>query len=764
MRITSKPGTTASLDPDVGLDNLGTSLDDSLVQIVTDFAEGCAKQHILVTGGFGTGKSRAVGVSAVAAAVGGARVARLEHGPIGISSFDDFMAAVNDAASGSEVRPAPGSGAASMSGSDGDSPLVIVAEGLDQLVRQMRAADRPALVALLTDENGPLVIGTAILGMLPEDFLQHFALFETAPVASPKDGVTIAIERASKRAVLPFSASEGLLRESRNVEDALLGSQAFWALVGDNLAASVQNPLSRADSELRSLMKAHFGGLLLRIAPSEQRVLLEIARAGAPRTVQEIAEAIDVRNQAAASALARLHADGWVVNIPAPARTDQRRSWYEIADPLLRLHLRPKGSGSVSDLIRSLVEVWQSVEVPSASLPHGDDLDRLSAEATERGESGEPEVARAWFQAALLQHAEEEGLRAKETLGMYWALAVWVGNSGERHRAQRMFAAAIQDLEALFGADSREAIEGRSHAAWNLLELGAYSEAQRYYAEVQQLAFQSGQSDLAALAMQGLGRALGEQGHPDQAVENLALAVELLQGTAQTGQDEQGDEWFTRVANARRGLAYWLARCGDLGQALATLHELLDDSRLGERDRQRTNFDRLSIVALMDRAKAVEEYVHLATTLDASGTDPEFARSARLAAFELAVDEWPGDPTKWPPQAVDGAPLETTVVKLLAEGTLDLQGIAKVLVQVSGAQARALAARLVGAPIALPMGLRAALARTAVPHLQRVAEQRLFSDLASALEGDPAGRANLPKEWSQLVSGMEGLDLTGADR
>lgn len=141
MRTISNPGPTAALDPDVGLDNLGTSLDDSLVQIVTGFVEGCAKQHILVTGGFGTGKSRAVGVSAVAAAVSGARVARLEHGPIGISSFDDFMAAVNDAASGSEVRPAPGSGAASISDSDGDSPLVIVAEGLDQLVRQMRAAD-----------------------------------------------------------------------------------------------------------------------------------------------------------------------------------------------------------------------------------------------------------------------------------------------------------------------------------------------------------------------------------------------------------------------------------------------------------------------------------------------------------------------------------------------------------------------------------------------------------------------------------------------
>ena len=40
MRITSNPGPTAALDPDVGLDNLGTSLDDSLVQIVTGLSFG----------------------------------------------------------------------------------------------------------------------------------------------------------------------------------------------------------------------------------------------------------------------------------------------------------------------------------------------------------------------------------------------------------------------------------------------------------------------------------------------------------------------------------------------------------------------------------------------------------------------------------------------------------------------------------------------------------------------------------------------------
>lgn len=681
------------------------SLDDRLVEIVTDFTEGRSRNHALVAGGFGTGKSRAVGVAAVAAAVSGARVARLEQGPIGISSFDDFLAAVNDAASGSEVRPAPGSSVASLAGGNGDPPLVIVVEGLDQLVRQMRAGDRPAFAELLAASGGPLVIGTAILGVLPDEFVPFFSLLRTVPVPTPADGVLIAIERARGQRVLPPSAGDALLRESRHIELALLGNQSFWSLAGAQLAAGARNPLIRAEGELRALMKAHFSALLLRVAPSEQRVLLEIARAGAPRTVQEIAEATDVRNQAAASAIARLHADGWVVHIPPPIGADRRRSWYEIADPLLRLHLRPQGAGSVSDLIRSLVDVWQTTDDVADQPATIDGLEALDIEAVRRGESGEPEVARAWFQEAVLSRVETAGLRAKETLDSYRALGVWTGNAGDRAGARRMLSTAIDDVDQLFGADSREAIEARIDAARNLVDLGALADAQRLYVEVRELALRTGAPERAAQATQELGRALGEQRLIDEAV--------------------------------------------------------LNDPTMSERDRHRAAFDRAGAVALVDRPRAVDEYQRLATDIDASGNDPELALAARLAAFGLAVDEWPSDPARWPVRAVDDGPLERAVVTLLENGGLDLQGVAKVLVQVTGIQVRALAPRLVAITSPLPSGQRAALARTIVPHLQRAAEQRLFSDLAAALEGDPSGEANLPDEWRHVVTAMRQIDRGG---
>lgn len=754
-----KSDMSAAGDSDDQRSSAEALVDDRLIRIVTDFIEGRSRNHAIVAGGFGTGKSRAIGIAAVAAAVSGARVARLEQGPVGISSFDDFLAAVNDAASGPDVQPALGSNVQSLSDVTGGSPLVIVMEGLDQLVRQIRAADRPAFSELLATPGGPLVVGTAILGVLPEEMALSFEVLQTAPVATPVNGVHIAVERALRQRVLAPSVGADLLRESKQIELAFLGNQSFWALVGGHLGAEAQNPLIRAEGALRALMKAHFSAVLLRVAPSEQRVLLEIARAGAPRTVQEIAEATDVRNQAAASALARLHADGWVVNIPAPPGADRRRSWYDIADPLLRVHLRPQGSGSVSDLIRSLVDVWQTTSGIDVPTPDIEDLAPNDVEAVRRGESGEPEVARAWFQETLLQRAETEGLRAKSTLDTYWALAVWIGNSGDRRRAQRMLSTAIHDLDEIFGSSSREAIEARSHAARNLVELGAFTEAQQRHAEALELALRANEKDLAAQARHDLGRALGEQGYVDQAVQHIAAAVQDLQDARRTDHGARSELWAERLRRARRGLAYWLARRGDVPQALAILEELLSDPTMSEYDRHRADLDRIDIIALVDRPRAVSDYQRLAIEIDASGIDTKLARSARSAAFGIAVEEWPGEPAKWPVRAIDSQSLETTVVKSVEDGGLDLHGLAKVLVQVSGSQVRALATRLVAAPRPLRMGQRAALARTIVPHLRRGAEQRLLSDLASALEGDPEGEANLPEEWRQVVVAMRELDL-----
>jgi hypothetical protein len=228
----SMPDRVPRVDAATSKSSQVASVDDAIVRIVTDFVECQRRSHAIVVGGLGTGKSRALGVAALAAGASGARVAWLEHGFVGISSFDDFLAAVDEAVSGAAFRPAPTSdakGSAPAFTALGDKiPLVIVMEGLDQLVRQLRANDRPALLDLLDDEHGPLLIGTAVLGSLSDEFVGRFTVLRTAQLFAPISGVLIAMERAAERRVLEPSAKQKLLNSAMSIAPTLTGNQMFW--------------------------------------------------------------------------------------------------------------------------------------------------------------------------------------------------------------------------------------------------------------------------------------------------------------------------------------------------------------------------------------------------------------------------------------------------------------------------------------------------------------------------------------------------------
>jgi len=149
-----------------------------MLDSVIDLTFGRPAQHVVVAGGFGSGKSYALGRATEVAAKGGLRVAALARGPLGISSYADFLVAVARA-----TRPRGRSRddvdlwrrELSDDGNDlnldelerralgapGDAGLVIVVESMDQLLHQVRSTDRPRLVDLLT--AGPsnlLVLGS----------------------------------------------------------------------------------------------------------------------------------------------------------------------------------------------------------------------------------------------------------------------------------------------------------------------------------------------------------------------------------------------------------------------------------------------------------------------------------------------------------------------------------------------------------------------------------------------------------------------------
>jgi len=353
---------------------------DALVEQVLAFALGQPARHTVIAGGFGAGKSYALGRAVQVAEKGELRVAALERGPLGISSYADFLVAVAKATTpGDHPRAEIDAWRRELADAEGDlnvaelerrvlregpgSGLVLVVESLDQLLHQVRSTDRPRLIDLLTTHSPRLLVlgsvhGTGLASERldvegpPTTLGDHVRFLQASYLPDIEAGAALALQVARALGAEDPKVSERLAKDAAALDPTIKSNWLFWSLIGRYLVVARSNPLRWAEEDLRNRAASHFDAMLLTLAPSEQRILLALAEAGGARTVGELADTIGVRNQAAATALGRLKTDDWVQEIDMPGESDKRRTWYDIADPLLRLHLLPAvvvGDGSAQN-------------------------------------------------------------------------------------------------------------------------------------------------------------------------------------------------------------------------------------------------------------------------------------------------------------------------------------------------------------------------------------------------------------------------------
>lgn len=354
---------------------------DQLFEAVLAFRLGRPTRHAVIAGGFGAGKSYALSRAAEVAREGELRVAVLERGPLGMSSYADFLVEVAKATQPAVLTRTEADGwrsellrkssdlderlratrvtekkrkeavAELVSRElreierrviDGSPGLVVVVESIDQLLHQLRATDRPRLVDLLTKARPNLLILGSVHGTgLADELGARVEFLQAAYLPTIEAGAALALQEARRLGADRPKITDRLKRAASALESTVKSNWLFWALVGRYLVVARCEPLRWAEQDLRSRAAGHFDAMLLTLAPSEQRILLALAEAGGPRTVGELADTIGVRNQAAATALGRLLTDDWVRVVEVPSEPDRRRTWYDIADPMLRLHLLP---------------------------------------------------------------------------------------------------------------------------------------------------------------------------------------------------------------------------------------------------------------------------------------------------------------------------------------------------------------------------------------------------------------------------------------
>lgn len=122
------------------------------------------------------------------------------------------------------------------------------------------------------------------------------------------------------------------------IHEAIGGMPRHWQLLGQSVDAGMLAAVTPAVEALLDRLVPHYQRQMAELPPGEQRLVVELARGDGPRTVSDLASAVGVSNQSAATALGRLTASHWVTS--AKNDVDRRSTWYDLPDPLLRRVLR----------------------------------------------------------------------------------------------------------------------------------------------------------------------------------------------------------------------------------------------------------------------------------------------------------------------------------------------------------------------------------------------------------------------------------------
>ncbi|MBX6749113.1 MAG: hypothetical protein IRY85_05480 [Micromonosporaceae bacterium] len=639
----------------------------------------------------------------------------------------------------------------------GSARLVVVIENLDAVVEQLQATDAADWDTLLSKRSGPLIVGSAarpVPGLVP---------LVLRPLSADEALRLVSEHLRDEPAVI----TPELDTEVTGYNELVQGNPRFWTLAAGHLAAGRADPLGLAFDEFLHQLDLHFTERLRSLAPGERRIVIELARAGRPLTVTELANLLGVTNQTAMSSIRRL-TDKWVKRVDAVPGTDKRLSWYDLRETLLRYHVQRPDRHSSTDLVRHVQQHWyrQAGRDGRGTVPTVDghllteSLDELHKRVEKVGTSGHPDTARRLARRLLVERATTNGLTNRATLHALMALGAWTGHIGDKRGGRTILTAALRDAEVLLGENATETLTLMLDLAWINIDLGNYEQAIAAYDAVIARAGQLGKKGLPIVlhARQDRARAIGENGDPAAAVAEF---TEVLAARSQHYPKAHRD-----LRTCRHGLAWWTGKAGDPAGAVSLFDAMVKDRRASvwEKFHYRAAAahmageaaERAAADGVLNPGEAVRRYLDLAEDIlrsDHAGSP--LARTARSDALKWALRAEPLDPNDLPITAVQAEDFAAMIGDALQAGRLSLADV--LALRPSRAQADALAEVLVFARQPRPPRWRIDSARELAPHMS-APKAALILKIGHALDGDRKAESGLPAEWKPILAEIRALD------
>ncbi|WP_328587152.1 hypothetical protein [Mycolicibacterium fluoranthenivorans] len=332
---------------------------DTLVQRITSAVNDGSRPHTLIVAPRGAGKTHTIRV-AVHRSLADTKTAQsllpvfIPEDSLAIGSYGDLLVEIARSIDADLAKAAVelrrhkdtiGIEAAIIDAA-GDRMILLAVENLDRVFHNLGQGGQGALRAWVETSTAVTIFATAPMlfsGISSRSYPWYGSFsIQTLPELTVDEGVTMLSRAARGRgdAALGAFIESPMGRERLQVIHRLTGgSPRLWHILSDVIDIESLDALVPAVESLLDRLAPYYQEQLWQLPPSEQRLVVELGRGWRPQTVSDLATAVGITNQSAATALGRLTASRWVTSSKASSG-DRRASWYDLTEPLLRYHLQ----------------------------------------------------------------------------------------------------------------------------------------------------------------------------------------------------------------------------------------------------------------------------------------------------------------------------------------------------------------------------------------------------------------------------------------
>ena len=245
----------------------------------------------------------------------------------------------------------------------GDRVLVLVVENLDRLFAKLGRDGQHDLRAWVETSRRVLVLASTPMlfdGVQRRDG-PWFGSFVVEPLGdlTAEDGTELLTRlRADDTELVPYLATESGMARVQALHALTGGSPRLWTIFADVVTVDLLDELVPAVERLLEELVTYYQQRLWDLGPNEERIVIALGTGAVSQTATALAHDLGLDRNTIGTTLGRLEEARWVRGGKV-AGTDQRSTWYELREPLLRHYLQYRNeSTSELTLVVTVLRHW----------------------------------------------------------------------------------------------------------------------------------------------------------------------------------------------------------------------------------------------------------------------------------------------------------------------------------------------------------------------------------------------------------------------